>query len=378
MSVPVNDRAGICLTSASGLRAQFNANGSLCRFDCDAVSLNLFPGNEIEGGPTNIYLRQRAAEVRWTPLLGPSSLTRLQSSPGGGGYAGSGIWRGIRYWISLRLAQESTAWFWHVQLENTTGAEQELDLIYAQDLALAPYGAVRMNEFYVSQYIDHTPLTDDSRGLLVASRQNAAVDGRYPWSLIGSLRAAKSYATDARQLYGLAHGAGEAPIGLAGDAPGRRLQHEHSMVVLRDAPLRLGAYARAHAGFFGFYSADHPGATSAADLQQAASTLSLSEAAPVSLAEPASPTSSTSEVTADTSFKASSLFSASSLWTWPRCRNYSLHHGGMRNATRKASCCLFFPGEIPMSYCRPRSGWSCGRMAIYCVRVAIQRPTKPR
>ena len=214
MSVVVNDRAGICVASASGLRAQFNANGSLCRFDCGAICLNLFPGNELEGGPANIYLRQRAAQFRWTALLGPASPTRLESHPRGNTYAGTGLWRGVRYSISLRLAQQSTAWFWHVQLENATDAEQELDLIYAQDLALAPYGAVRMNEFYVSQYIDHTALTDDSRGLLVASRQNAAVDGRYPWSLIGSLRAANSYATDARQLYGLANGTGEAPIGL--------------------------------------------------------------------------------------------------------------------------------------------------------------------
>ena len=32
-----------------------------------------------------------------------------------------------------------------------------LDLIYAQDVGLAHYGAVRLNEYYVSQYLDHAP-----------------------------------------------------------------------------------------------------------------------------------------------------------------------------------------------------------------------------
>jgi len=56
------------------------------------------------------------------------------------------------------LAQSSPAWFWHLRLENTNSMPEELDLTYAQDVALAPYGAIRLNEFYVSQYIDHTPL----------------------------------------------------------------------------------------------------------------------------------------------------------------------------------------------------------------------------
>jgi hypothetical protein len=56
----------------------------------------------------------------------------------------------------------------------------------------------------VSQYIDHTPLQHAARGWVLASRQNAAVDGRNPWCLIGSLRAGESYATDSLQFHGLA------------------------------------------------------------------------------------------------------------------------------------------------------------------------------
>jgi cellobiose phosphorylase len=262
------------------MRAEINANGSVRRFDCDAISLTLFVGNELEGGATNLYLRRHASQIEWTPLLGPLSGTTFEIRPETGVLSGTGTWQGINYWISLVLSQKATAWFWHIRLENTTAAPQLLDLTYAQDLALAPYGAVRNNEFYVSQYIDHTPLSHDDRGTVVASRQNQAADGRNPWSLIGSLRKGASFATDALQFHGLATRDGDAPIGLLGDLPGKRLQHEHSMVVIRDTPIQLEPKKTAAAGFFGVYQAHHPDATAKSDLGRITEILALPEAKP--------------------------------------------------------------------------------------------------
>jgi 1,2-beta-oligoglucan phosphorylase len=223
------------------LTADFNANGSLRRFACGGISLNLFVGSEMEGGPTNIYLRRLGRDPAQIPLLGPSS-------PGP-----VGDWHGIRYSIVLTLATDAPAWFWQVRLENTGPEACELDLIYAQDLALAPYGMVRTNEYYVSQYVDHTPLSHATHGYVIASRQNLAVEGRHPWCLIGSLRRAVSFGTDARSRDELSS---------------RRLQHEHSMVLLQDAPLRLEPNGSVSAGFFGRYVDDHPEATSAVDLER--------------------------------------------------------------------------------------------------------------
>jgi cellobiose phosphorylase len=272
------------LSSRSGLRAQINANGSVRRFECEAICLPLFVGNELDGGPANLYLRRHAAAAaEWTTLLGPLSPTSFHTDPASGMLVGIGSWLGIDYSIALVLAQNSPAWFWHVRLENTNSTPAELDLTYAQDVALAPYGAIRLNEFYVSQYIDHTPLPLPGHGVVIASRQNQAVDGRHPWCLIGSLREGTAFATDALQFHGLAARAGETPIGIAGDLPARRLQHEHSLVVIRDSRMQLGARASAAAGFFGCYLADHADATSAADVQRATRTLELPEATPPSI-----------------------------------------------------------------------------------------------
>src|SRR5207244_1916573 len=128
------------LANSGGLRVEANSNGSLRRFDCDALSLALFVGNELEGGPTNLFLRRRGKESGWTPLLGPLSPTRFQADPDGRRLLGSGSWQGIDYSIALVLAQSAKAWFWHVSLENTAASPQEVDLTYAQDLALAAYG----------------------------------------------------------------------------------------------------------------------------------------------------------------------------------------------------------------------------------------------
>ena len=75
----------------------------------------------------------------------------------------------------------------------------QVDLIYAQDIALAPYQAVRTNEYYLSQYLDLTPIATDEVGTAVAVRQNMP-GSEAPWVLIGCLREGVGWATDGLQL----------------------------------------------------------------------------------------------------------------------------------------------------------------------------------
>jgi cellobiose phosphorylase len=256
------------LTSRSGLSLEVTSRGALRRFDCGNTTLNLFVGNELEGGPANLYLRRhRSGTTEFIPLLGPRSPTRFDLRQADGRLIGAGNWQGIDYVVALVLAQDAPAWFWHVRLLNTTPSQQQLDLIYAQDVALALYSTVRLNEYYVSQYVDHTPLQHQSRGCAIASRQNLPAEGRNPWCVIGSLRNATSFATDAMQLRDLTKA-----------LPGRRLQHEHSLVAIQDATLQVDAGQSISAGFFGLFREDHPGASSPADLERIDEATALPEA----------------------------------------------------------------------------------------------------
>src|SRR5882672_2776865 len=264
------------LSCGSGLTFDLNANGSVHRIDFGAVAINLFPGNELEGGPANIYLRRHGAAPDVMPLLGPESPARFVWHEGA--LHAQGEWLGVRFSLSLVLAAVEPAWFWHVSLENRTDAAQTLDLVCAQDLALTGYGALRLNEYYVSHYVDHTPLEHPRRGWVLFSRQNLAVDGRHPRVMIGSLRRAVAFATDALQLYGHAARAGTTMLGLVEGLPGVRRQHEHSMAVVQNAPLRLAAGERGATGFFGWIQADQPAATTAADLAHVDRIAALPEA----------------------------------------------------------------------------------------------------
>jgi len=267
------------LASPSGLSVELNANGSLRRIDFQSTIVNLFPGNELEGGPANIYLR-RAGTTDFLPLLGPRSATAFTADSDARRLIGGGRWQCFRYQVELALASDAPAWFWHVRITNEAGSVQRIDLIHAQDLALAPYAMVRMNEYYVSQYVDHTPLLHPANGIVIASRQNLPANGQHPWCVLGSLAKSVSFATDALQLHGLATRAGKAPIGLVTRLSGRRLQNEHALAVLQDDAAELAPGASIALGFFGLVLAHHPAATDNSDLAHVDRALALPEARP--------------------------------------------------------------------------------------------------
>lgn len=265
------------LTNAAGISFQLNSNGSPRRMDCDDVLINLFPGSEAEGGPVNIHLRRHGGMVESIPLTGPCSpaVYRFEEH----GMTGHGQWGDLVFRIRLLLAGGAPAWFWHVELENTGAEAVKCDLIHTQDIGIAHYGAVRLNEHYVSQYIDHSPLAHPTQGVVIASRQNQSMGGRFPWTIIGSLCKGVSYATDALQFHGPACRAGGKPAALTTGLPGMRMQHEHSLACIQDEAIDLKPGQITTRGFFAWFQADHPAATSDVDLSRIDAALALPEAA---------------------------------------------------------------------------------------------------
>lgn len=265
-------------TSPPGLRVECHDHGALRSLAFGDIVVNLFVGNALEGGPANLVLRRLGPTVETTRLLGPRSPTRWHIDAAAGELEGAGEWQGLRYRVALRLSAAAPAWFWHVRVENAGAEPVRVDLLLLQDLALAPYAAVRLNEYYVSQYVDHAPLVHAERGTVLASRQNQAVGTRHPWCVIGSLNRCVAYATDALQVHGLASRAGLSEPGLTQGLPATRLQHEHAMAALQDAACELAPGASADLGWFGSLQADHRQATSPSDLSFIDATLALPEA----------------------------------------------------------------------------------------------------
>ena len=258
------------------MRAQFTTTGSLRRLEVAGQSILLYPGDELEAGPANVYLRLKMGPViQATALLGPQASGRLRWTTNGPVVAGR--WGDLEYRIAFRLAAAVTAWFWLVEVSNRGAHAVEVDLIHTQDVALASYAAVRTNEYYVSQYLDLTPVQTETVGTAVAVRQNMPGPAA-PWVLIGCLGEGVGWGTDTLQL-GRRPGAGDLLPGLLAERlPSTRLQHEHTLAMLQDRSTHLRPGERLSSGFFGIHRADHPGATSAADAVEAAKALHQPEA----------------------------------------------------------------------------------------------------
>lgn len=260
---------------AGTLKASVNANGSLRALVSGDVQVNLFPGTELEGGPTQLLLRRHGGSgaIEAAMLLGPRAAGVAWRGDGRAGVRGQAL--GLRYQVELVLDDAQTAWFWHVELQNLGESPVRADLIFMQDVALATFGAIRTNEAYVSQYIDHQPLRHPRHGMVIASRQSAAVGGRFPWLMTGSLAHAIAYATDALQTLALDARAGRALAIERQGLPGHRLQHEHSQVSLQDDVFEIAPQAVERRGFFGWLRADHPLQTTQDDLEAVDRAMSL-------------------------------------------------------------------------------------------------------
>ncbi|HEY8880517.1 MAG TPA: hypothetical protein VIN03_23305, partial [Roseateles sp.] len=265
----------------AGLEAELLSHGGLHRLRFGPkLMVNLFPGNELEGGPANVWLRRRDAGKDWrvAPLLGPLSPLSVHAQEDA--FEMRGAWDGLALRLQLRLAEREPTLFWHLQVQNLSGAACEIAPVLVHDVGLADYGAVRTNEFYVSHYIDLQALQDADHGVLLAARQNQAQSGNHPWLLAGSLRRAESFATDALQVWGHAAREGGVPPALLRGLPGQRLQQEHAVVALQDEAATLAPSDSLRSGFFLSLQAHHPEASSEADLARLAALLALPEARP--------------------------------------------------------------------------------------------------
>ena len=301
-----------CVSSPSGIEAKFTTSGVLRRLDVGDRSLLMYPADELEAGPANLYLRIRGdAGAKSVALIGPGSGSTVSWSSDGPII--SGTWRDLEYTVTFRLADAITAWYWHISVKSLRSGPTDIDVVYAQDLALAPYGALRACEYYVSQYLDLTPVATSAAGTALAVRQNMP-GPTVPWAIVGCLTEGVGWGTDALQLVGRAHHAGAQPVGLSAlDLPSSRLQHEHTLALLQARSMQVAKGETVTTGFFGIHQPDHPAATSDTDAAWVDEALSQPEARLEALpeAQPAANRDTAEDVSGVAQVSAASLFTSS-------------------------------------------------------------------
>ncbi|MEI9999432.1 MAG: hypothetical protein WDO13_09815 [Verrucomicrobiota bacterium] len=256
------------LTNASGLRLQLGAGGELLAVRHGTVLINQVIPSPVENGLMRLVARRLAPEPEILPLLGPGA------APERGEISGNAVrWAGrsreIEHEVTLLLRADTPVWFWRVRLRNAGASVVRLDVLYGQDLGLAHPNAVRNNEAYFSQYIDHLPLDAPALGAVVLSRQNQAqAEGKFPWIAQGCLAGAASYSTDGYDFFGRKHRVTGVPAAWsAAVLPSRRRQYEFAYVALQSRPFELAPGEERTVTFFACFEPDHPAASSVADLE---------------------------------------------------------------------------------------------------------------
>jgi CRISPR-associated protein Csx3 len=242
-----------------GTQAQFTEGGALTRLEADGLSVLQYPASELEDGLARLVVRRR--DVLDEPIVshfGQNAIGRVRWTPDGPVVSAGTA--DLAIVATFRLAADRAAWFWHCRVTNRSSRPLVVDVLHTQDIALAPRAAVRTSEYYVSQYLDVTPLAVPAHGTALAVRQNMPGD-RAPWALVGALDVADLWCSDALQL--------ERAGGLGGDLPGTRLQHEHTMVGLQTPGYALEPGETMTTGFYGLVLPDHQAATTPEDVRHA-------------------------------------------------------------------------------------------------------------
>ncbi|MDO3408669.1 cellobiose phosphorylase [Saccharibacillus sp. CPCC 101409] len=252
---------------AGDLNFTFWPSGDLYQALGGQTMLNQLLSSPLDGSLNNLYLRiHQESGISFFPLLGIRSASKVRFGAKRVVWEGSAA--GVDYSVTFAVTDRGV-WFWDV---TARGEGVNIDLIYGQDVGDADPGAVRSNEAYLSQYIDHTVFDDGDKGYVVCSRQNQPQGGMFPYMQQGSLTRAAGYSTDGFQFFGQSYKETNVPESLTrGQLANEVYQYEFAYTALQSQLVALSGEERFV--FYGLYRADHPSAIAelefASDVQAA-------------------------------------------------------------------------------------------------------------
>ncbi|MGP0587256.1 GH36-type glycosyl hydrolase domain-containing protein [Paenibacillus timonensis] len=237
-----------------GLTCSFLYSGDVYEMKTRSTMINQLLSHSVDGSLNNLYLRIHDEKgIHAVPMLGIHSNARV--SRVGNRMIWQGEAEGIFYKVVFTLTAQAI-WFWEVELE---GAGKTVDVIYGQDVGIASPGAVRSNEAYLSQYIDHTVFNDEQKGYVVCSRQNQPQAGEFPYLQQGSLTKAVGYSTDGFQFFGLSYKETNKPEALAQKTLANEVyQYEFAYTALKSELVALNG--KASFVFYGLFQSNHASA----------------------------------------------------------------------------------------------------------------------
>lgn len=266
------------LHTKSGFTATFVENGGLYEMYFRDILVNLYRANPLTSGASNINLRIfRNNNIEVYPINAQSARITFEQDPA------RMVFRqelgGLVAKAELMFADEESAFYWTVKVENPTDENVKVDIVCAQDLALSNRGAVMCSELYQCQYLDLAEFNDSQYGSVLCARRNTFMGGRFPWMMMGCFDGSDGFLTDGYQLYGDDYLAGNLPAALLQEnLPNKIAQYEYCMPTLKSKAMNIDSKGTGEVVFFMLCEEDHPEASSKSDLEKIAKAKSVYDA----------------------------------------------------------------------------------------------------
>lgn len=250
------------IQSNSGLSIELWKEGSLFGFYFKEVMVNLFQGNYLTGGWTNVYLTKKGQNQSAIPFIGREHVYAYQTN--GVLYAR----KDKDFYSVLRVSLDKDLPIIYFDISIEALQEVVLSPCLFLDLGLAPKGHVASNELYNSHYIDHTVLQHPQYGQVICSRQTQNVGG-HPWAMIASSGKGVRYCTDGLAFWGNRVREGQKdPEFLINSNQSHLIQGELSSVALESQEIELKAGQTQQVRFVVFLEENHIEPSSSEDIQK--------------------------------------------------------------------------------------------------------------
>ncbi|QMS85060.1 GH36-type glycosyl hydrolase domain-containing protein [Candidatus Xianfuyuplasma coldseepsis] len=210
-------------------RLQFHMlpSGYIHKINYEQKMINQLRGTNLDGQASNLYLRIHTNGGYQSKRLLHHSM-RITHDKNHVKY--EGIVFGLDVTVVLTITEQT--WFYTVNVTNPLDEDIIYDVFYVQDIGIKHEGAIRNNEAYNSQYIDHS-VYPSPNGYAICSLQN---QGAKEYLQLGSLTPVIGYATDGYQFYGLSYKTTNIPEALLHDhLPNEVYQFEHACGSLQTA-----------------------------------------------------------------------------------------------------------------------------------------------
>jgi CRISPR-associated protein Csx3 len=248
--------------NASKMRAGFYRNGgthSLCIGD---TMISQLEGHPFQGGLDRIDLRVHDFEgIRPFRLSGTSVPCAFHEN----GVRWTRIEQGFEAFIELMLHPELPILYRVCHVRNTGTRALSVDWMAGQDIGLAAPGALKNNEAYVCQYLDHQIAVHPVAGKAVFSRNN--LDPKHPFAASFCLQGANSASTDGYQYFGTGCKVGGQPAALRQPSLEDRVrQYEFAYVALQSRRIELQPCQSSVTTFAMYVEQEHAGISSSTDL----------------------------------------------------------------------------------------------------------------